>query len=156
MNPYFVGVVVPLIISLIYRNSKGNKKQGLPADVGGESGYALRNFRSVTPLVTAWEGVLTLAQLFEESCMKYPQRRLIGTRTLVSKETEVIEGRSFEKLHLGEYEWLTFERTFEAVCNFSSGLAYLGINKEERVAIFSDTRGEWLIAAQVSFLFSLL
>uniref|UniRef100_A0A7N0UPA7 AMP-dependent synthetase/ligase domain-containing protein n=1 Tax=Kalanchoe fedtschenkoi TaxID=63787 RepID=A0A7N0UPA7_KALFE len=151
MNPYFVGVIVPLVISLLYRNSKINKKQGLPADVGGEPGFALRNFRSKTPLITAWEGVSTLAQLFEESCNNYPQRRLIGTRKLISKEIEVIDGRSFEKLHLGEYEWLTFEQTFEAVCNFSSGLAQLGHRKEERVAIFSDTRGEWLIAAQGCF-----
>ncbi|CAM8938551.1 unnamed protein product [Rhodiola kirilowii] len=151
MNPYFVGVVVPLIVSFLYRNSKSNKKQGLPADVGGESGYALRNFRSETPLVTAWEGVSTLAQLFEESCMKYPERRLIGTRKLISKETEITDGRSFEKVHLGEYEWLTFQQTFEAVHNFSSGLAQLGLHKEERVAIFSDTRGEWFIAAQGCF-----
>lgn len=36
------------------------------------------------------------------------------------------DGRSIEKLHLGDYEWLTYGRAFEAVCNFASGLAQLG------------------------------
>ncbi|KAF5442522.1 hypothetical protein F2P56_035170 [Juglans regia] len=73
-------------------------------------------------------------------------------RELISREVEVTEeGRSFEKLHLGDYEWLTYGRAFEAVCNFASGLAQLGHRKEERAAIFADTREEWFIALQGCF-----
>lgn len=63
------------------------------------------------------------------------------------------DGRSFEKLHLGEYEWLTYGKTLEAVCSFASGLAQLGHKRGERVAIFADTREEWFIALQVLILF---
>ena len=153
MNPYIVGILVPLVIALLYKNSKSTKKRGVPVDVGGEPGYAIRNARFQTLLETAWEGVSTLAQLFEMACKKHGHKHLLGTRKLISKDTEVsADGRSFEKLHLGEYEWLTYGQVFEKVCNFASGLAHLGTRSEERVAIFADTRAEWFIALQVLIL----
>ncbi|KAJ6735812.1 LONG-CHAIN-FATTY-ACID--COA LIGASE [Salix viminalis] len=152
MNPYIVGILVPLVIAFLYKNSKSTKKRGVPVDVGGEPGYAIRNARFPTLLETAWEGVSTLAQLFEMACKKHGHKHLLGTRKLISKDTEVsADGRSFEKLHLGEYEWLTYGQVFEKVCNFASGLAHLGTRSEERVAIFADTRAEWFIALQGCF-----
>lgn len=62
-------------------------------------------------------------------------------------------GRSSEKLHLGEYEWMTYRKTFEAICSFSSGLAQLGHKRGERAAIFAEAREEWFRALQVSNLF---
>lgn len=150
MSPYVVGVLVPLVFTLIIRNTKRGKKRGLPIDVGGEPGYAIRNGRFTSPVTTAWKGVSTLAELFEKSCEEHRDKPLLGTRKLLAKETEVTEdGRSFEKVHLGEYEWLTYGKTFETVCSFASGLAQLGHSRNERAAIFADTREEWYIAMQV-------
>ncbi|PKI53171.1 long chain acyl-CoA synthetase 9, chloroplastic [Punica granatum] len=152
MNAYIVSVLVPLVFTLILRNSKKEKKRGLPVVVGGEPGYAIRNLRFTTPVTTAWEGISTLAELFEQACKQHPNRPLLGTRKLISRETEVSpDGRSFEKLHLGEYGWLTYRKTFEAVCNFASGLAQLGHKRGERAAIYADTREEWFIALQGCF-----
>ncbi|KAI8002402.1 hypothetical protein LOK49_LG08G01602 [Camellia lanceoleosa] len=152
MSPYLVGVLVPLVFTLLIRNSKNEKKRGLPVDVGGEPGYAIRNYRFTSPVITAWEGISTLAELFEQSCKQHRNKRLLGTRRLIARETEKSEdGRSFEKLHLGDYEWLSYGQVFEAVCNFASGLTQLGHNREERVAIFADTREEWFIALQGCF-----
>ncbi|KAE8077452.1 hypothetical protein FH972_016014 [Carpinus fangiana] len=152
MSAYIVGVLVPLVVTLILRNSKNSRKRGLPVDVGGEPGYAVRNRRFTSPVQTAWEGISTLAELFEHSCRKYRDKHFLGTRKLISREFEVSEGgKSFEKLHLGDYEWLTYGRTFEAVCNFASGLTQIGHKREERVAIFADTREEWFIALQGCF-----
>ncbi|XP_028089154.1 long chain acyl-CoA synthetase 9, chloroplastic [Camellia sinensis] len=152
MSPYLVGVLVPLVFTLLIRNSKNEKKRGLPVDVGGEPGYAIRNYRFTSPVITAWEGISTLAELFEQSCKQHRNKRLLGTRRLIARETEKSEdGRSFEKLHLGDYEWLSYGQVFEAVCNFASGLTQLGNNREERVAIFADTREEWFIALQGCF-----
>ncbi|XP_062146933.1 long chain acyl-CoA synthetase 9, chloroplastic isoform X2 [Alnus glutinosa] len=149
MSAYIVGVLVPLVVTLILRNSKNSRKRGLVVDVGGEPGYAVRNPRFTSPVQTAWEGISTLAELFEQSCRKHRDKHFLGTRKLISREIEVAEdGRSFEKLHLGDYEWLTFGRAFEAVCNFASGLTQIGHKSEERVAIFADTREEWFIALQ--------
>ncbi|KAL8482167.1 hypothetical protein ACS0TY_028358 [Phlomoides rotata] len=127
------------------------KRRGLPADVGGEPGYAIRNSRFTSPVESAWDGVTTLAELFELSCKRFSKRRLLGTRKLISKQVEISDGRSFEKLHLGDYEWLSYTQTFEAACNFASGLVRLGHQKGERAAIFADTREEWFIALQGCF-----
>lgn len=154
MTAYIVGVLVPLVFTLLFRNSKNAKKRGVPVDVGGEPGYAIRNHRFTSPVSTAWEGISTLAELFEQSCKEHRDKFLLGTRKLISREVEVSEdGKSFEKLHLGEYEWLTYGQAFEIVSNFASGLAQLGHEKEERVAIFADTREEWFLALQVCHTF---
>jgi len=150
MSAYIVGILVPLVFTLLLRNSKNGKKRGLPADVGGEPGYAIRNFRFTSPVTTAWEGISTLADLFEQSCKQFQNKRFLGTRRLISREMEKAEdGRSFEKLHLGNYEWLSYGEVFEVVCNFASGLAQVGHRREERAAIFADTREEWFVALQV-------
>ncbi|XWS15129.1 hypothetical protein CRYUN_Cryun35bG0067400 [Craigia yunnanensis] len=151
MNGYIVGALVPIVFTLLLRNSKV-KKRGLPVDVAGEPGYAIRNSQFPSPVETAWGGITTLTELFEQACKQHYDKRFLGTRKLISREVEVTEdGRSFEKLHLGEYEWLTYGKSFEAVCNFASGLVQLGHKKEERVAIFADTREEWFIALQACF-----
>lgn len=150
MSAYIVGVLVPIVVTLFFRNTKRAKRRGLPVDAGGDPGFAVRNSKHAAPVESAWEGIFTLAELFEYSCKQHQDRRLLGTRKLISKETEVTkDGRSFEKVHLGDYEWLTYGQAFEAVCSFASGLVQLGHKKGERAAIFADTREEWFIALQV-------
>lgn len=152
MSGYIVGALVPIVFTILLRNSKKEKKRGVPVDVGGEPGYAIRNSRFTSPVETAWEGVSTLAELFEQACKQHYDKCLLGTRKLISREVKVTEdGRSFEMLHLGDYEWLTYGKAFEAVCSFASGLVQLGHGKGERVAIFADTREEWFIALQACF-----
>nr|XP_025665619.1 long chain acyl-CoA synthetase 9, chloroplastic isoform X2 [Arachis hypogaea] len=158
MTPYIAGVVVPLLVTLLVRNASGGggggrrKRRAVPADVGGEKGLAVRNRRFESLVETSWEGAATLAELFEMTCRRHAERLLLGTRRLVSREVVTSEdGRTFEKLHLGDYEWLTYAKTFEAVCGFASGLATLGHVREERAAIFADTREEWFIALQGCF-----
>ncbi|KAG6591890.1 Long chain acyl-CoA synthetase 9, chloroplastic, partial [Cucurbita argyrosperma subsp. argyrosperma] len=152
MSAYIVGALLPIVVTLVLRHSKKAKKRGLPVDAGGDPGFAVRNITYTSPVETAWEGVLTLAELFEYSCKQHQDRRLLGTRKLISIETEVTaDGRSFDKVHLGDYEWLTYGQAFEAVCSFASGLVQIGHNKGERAAIFADTREEWFIALQGCF-----
>lgn len=150
MSAYIVGVLAPLLLTLALRNTKKGKNRGLPAEVSGEPGYAIRNYRFTTPVETAWAGIKTLADLFEQACNQHRDKNLLGTRKVISKEKEVSpDGRSFEKLHLGDYEWMSYSQVFQAVCSFSSGLVQVGHKTGERVAIFADTREEWFIALQV-------
>ncbi|XP_068313148.1 long chain acyl-CoA synthetase 9, chloroplastic-like [Pyrus communis] len=152
MDPYMVGVLVPLLLTIMIQKSMRAKQRGVPVDVGGEPGYAIRNHRFAAPVATLWKGVTTLAELFEQSSKRFLEKRLLGTRALIAREVEVSkDGRSFEKLHLGDYEWLTYGKAFEVACNFASGLAQLGHNREEKVAIFADTRKEWFLALQGCF-----
>nr|GEX46845.1 long chain acyl-CoA synthetase 9, chloroplastic-like [Tanacetum cinerariifolium] len=151
MSAYIVGVLAPLLLTLALRSKKG-KTRGLLADVGGEPGYAIRNYRFTSPVETAWEGIKTLADLFEQACKQHGDKNLLGTRKIISKETEVHQdGRSFEKLHLGEYEWKNYGQVFQVVCNVASGLVQVGHKSGERVAIFADTREEWFVALQACF-----
>uniref|UniRef100_A0A7N0TBT4 AMP-dependent synthetase/ligase domain-containing protein n=1 Tax=Kalanchoe fedtschenkoi TaxID=63787 RepID=A0A7N0TBT4_KALFE len=127
------------------------KQRGVPADVGGEPGFAIRNARSAELIQVPWEGSTTMANLFGQSCKKYSSNKFLGTRKIISREFLAgSDGREFEKLHLGEYEWETWQ-TLERACNFASGLVRFGHQSDSRVAIFSDTRAEWLIAFQGCF-----
>lgn len=147
-----MGVLAPLVLTLALRNSRKGKIRGVGADVEGEAGYAIRNYRFTSPVETAWEGIKTLAELFEQACKEHGDKNLLGTRKLISRETQVhADGRSFEKLHLGDYEWMSYAHVFQVVCNFSSGLVQVGHRPGERVAIFADTREEWFIALQACF-----
>ncbi|CAA6668368.1 unnamed protein product [Spirodela intermedia] len=138
MNPYFIGLVVPVVFTFMLRKNKDAKRRGLPVDVGGEPGYAIRNYRFTSPVETAWEGISTLL-----NCLR---------NHLISRETEVTtDGRSFEKLHLGIYQWVSYGQTFEDVSSFASGLVGLGHGQGERAAIFADTRAEWFISLQACF-----
>ncbi|CAF2179456.1 long chain acyl-CoA synthetase 9, chloroplastic-like [Brassica napus] len=153
MIPYAAGVIVPLALTLLVRNAKKDKKRGVVVDdVGGEPGHTVRNHRFKDPVSSHWEDISTLPELFEISCKSHSERFFLGTRRLIAREVETSEdGKVFEKLHLGDYEWKTFGETLDAVCSFASGLVQIGHKSEERVAIFADTREEWFIALQGCF-----
>ncbi|WVY93338.1 hypothetical protein V8G54_032426 [Vigna mungo] len=134
--------------SMVMRNDHG----GVTVEVGGEEGYAVRNARKKELVEVPWQGAPTMAHLFEQSCEKYNHNPFLGTRKLLQKEfVPSSDGRRFEKVHLGDYEWKTYGEVFACVCNFASGIIKLGHSVDSRVAIFSDTRAEWLIALQGCF-----
>lgn len=148
-----VGILIPVLCSTIFMGKKRGKQRGVPVEVGGEAGYAVRNARSTELIEVPWKGATTMAALFEQACKKYSQNRFLGTRKLINREfVTSSDGRRFEKLHLGDYEWQTYGEVFDRACNFASGLLQLGHNVDSRVAIFSETRADWFIAFQVAFL----
>ncbi|KAL8150572.1 hypothetical protein V2J09_020380 [Rumex salicifolius] len=152
MNPYYVGILVPVVYTLLVRNKKPRKRRGIRIDVVGEPGCAIRNARFPSLIESAWEEISTLADLIEWSCNQYKNEPFLGTRKVISKENESTQdGRSLEKLHLGEYEWLTYGKVFQDICDFSSGLVQLGHSRNERAAIFADSREEWFIALHGCF-----
>ena len=121
--------------------------------MGGEEGYGMRNARETELIEVPWKGATTMAAMFEQSCKKHPQNRFLGTRKTISRELiEAGDGRKFEKLHLGDYEWQTYGQVFDRASNFASGLLNLGHNVDTRVALFAETRAEWQIAFQVAYL----
>ncbi|OIW01939.1 hypothetical protein TanjilG_25095 [Lupinus angustifolius] len=147
-----IGILFPVLFSALFLGKKRRKVRGVPVDVGGEAGYAIRNARKPELAEVPWEGATTMAHLFEQSCKKYTHNRFLGTRKQIGKElVTASDGRKFEKVHLGDYEWETYEEVFTRVSNFASGLIKLGHNIDRHVAIFSDTRAEWLISLQGCF-----
>lgn len=145
-----LAVVTPVLLSMMF--GKKTKQRAVRADVGGEEGFAMRNSRFSSLVEVPWEGATTMSALFEMASKKYSRQRCLGTRKLIKREfMESSDGRKFEKLHLGEYEWDTYAEAFNRACNFASGLIKMGHDLDSHAAIFSDTRAEWIIAAQGCF-----
>jgi long-chain acyl-CoA synthetase len=143
-----LAIAIPVLLSSIF--GKKPKTRAVQADVGSEPGFAMRNSRFSSLIQVPWEGATTLAALFEMASKKYSRQRCLGTRRLINREfVEAPDGRKFEKLHLGDYEWDTDAEAFNRVCNFASGLIKMGHKLDSHAAIFSDTRAEWIVAAQV-------
>ncbi|KAK2986447.1 hypothetical protein RJ640_011885 [Escallonia rubra] len=144
-----VALLIPLLLSTIFLGKKKMKQRGVQVQVGGEAGLAMRSAKSARLIEVPWEGATTMAALFEQACRKHSRQRFLGTRKLISKEfVTASDGRKFEKLHFGDYQWETYGQVFDRACNFASGLIKLGHDVDTRAAIFSETRAEWLIAFQ--------
>lgn len=146
-----IGILFPVLFSVLFLGKKRGKIRGVPVEVGGEAGYAVRNAKRSQLVEVPWKGAPTMAHLFEQACNKYTHNKFLGTRELIGKEfVTSSDGRKFEKVHLGDYKWETYGEVFARLSSFASGLLKLGHNIDSRVAIFSDTRAEWLIALQVN------
>ncbi|KAH7332273.1 hypothetical protein KP509_20G079200 [Ceratopteris richardii] len=152
MAPVFLGILLPVALGLVMKSRSDNKKRGVLVEAGGEPGITMRNQRFLKLLETPWEGANTLADLFEQACKMHATQKFLGTRELLKKELEpTSDGRTFEKVTLGRYVWLSYGEAFEQACYFASGIVALGHQKGERCAIFSETRADWIIALQGCF-----
>ncbi|XP_020485343.2 long-chain-fatty-acid--CoA ligase 4 [Labrus bergylta] len=94
----------------------------------------------------------TLDKLFDHAVQRFGQGHCLGTRDILSEENEVQpSGKVFKKLILGEYRWFSYDEMDCAVSQFGSGLAALGQQPKSSIAIFCETRAEWMITAQACF-----
>ncbi|GAB4859315.1 hypothetical protein Ancab_010777 [Ancistrocladus abbreviatus] len=142
-------VIVGVLIPLVVLSKKKVKQRGFPVEVGGEAGLTVRNGKFKELVEVPWEGATTVVALFEQACKRYEHKQFLGTRKVISKDVITAnDGRKFEKLHLGEYQWETYGEAFDRACNFASGLVKFGHEADSRAAIFSETRAEWIIALQ--------
>uniref|UniRef100_A0AAY5K0C9 long-chain-fatty-acid--CoA ligase n=1 Tax=Esox lucius TaxID=8010 RepID=A0AAY5K0C9_ESOLU len=100
-------------------------------------------------------GVDTLDKVMEHGAARFPRRDCLGTREVLSEEDELQpNGKVFKKVILGEYKWMSYEETYQAAVHFGSGLAALGQKPQCNIAIFCETRAEWMIAAQAGFIYN--
>ena len=82
----------------------------------------------------------------------YPYRKCLGTREIIKEEDEMqSNGRVFKKFVCGEYNWLTYAEVDARARAFGRGLAALGQQLKENIVLFSETKAEWMIAAQGCF-----
>ncbi|XP_061835657.1 long-chain-fatty-acid--CoA ligase 3b [Nerophis lumbriciformis] len=124
--------------------------------VSGHPAGPYRAINSQEKLV-AWlhPGVDTLDKMFAYAAKRFPQRDCLGTREVLSEEDELQpNGKVFKKVILGNYNWLSYEETYQAARTFGSGLASLGQRPKCKIAIFCETRAEWIVAAQACFMYN--
>uniref|UniRef100_A0A8C6TNK4 long-chain-fatty-acid--CoA ligase n=1 Tax=Neogobius melanostomus TaxID=47308 RepID=A0A8C6TNK4_9GOBI len=99
-----------------------------------------------------FSGKDTLDKLFDYAVQRFGPAHCLGTRDVLSEEDEVQPtGKLFKKVILGEYKWLSYNEMDTIVSEFGSGLAALGQQPKSCVAIFCETRAEWMITAQSCF-----
>ncbi|XP_051933443.1 long-chain-fatty-acid--CoA ligase 4 isoform X2 [Hippocampus zosterae] len=94
----------------------------------------------------------TLDKLFTFAVERFGDSPCLGTREVLSEENEIQpNGKVFKKLILGDYKWLSYNQIDSLVSQFGSGLAALGQQPKSTIAIFCETRAEWMITAQTCF-----
>ncbi|XP_063061074.1 long-chain-fatty-acid--CoA ligase 3a [Engraulis encrasicolus] len=104
---------------------------------------------------TITPGMHTLEQVLESSVRRFPSRHCLGTRELLREEDEEqSNGKVFKKVILGQYRWRTYEETYRSATQLGAGLLLLGQRPRCNIAIFCETRAEWIISAQACFLYN--
>ncbi|XP_037315651.1 long-chain-fatty-acid--CoA ligase 4 [Pungitius pungitius] len=94
----------------------------------------------------------TLDKLFKHAVQRFGSANCLGTREVLCEENEIQPtGKVFKKLILGDYRWLSYNEVDRIVDHFGSGLAALGQQPKSNIAIFCETRAEWMITAQTCF-----
>ncbi|CAL4129031.1 unnamed protein product [Meganyctiphanes norvegica] len=92
-------------------------------------------------------GILTLPEVFEFNSKMWPEENCMGTRELLSRKREEVDGRLIEKQELGKLCFRTYQQVQDAIVATGRGVRAMGIKPLDRVILFAETRAEWLIAA---------
>ena len=83
---------------------------------------------------------------------KYGDRECIGTREILGEEDEVqSSGKVFKKLALGDYKWISYNQLSSMAESFGRGLRLLGQEPGTSIAIYAETRAEWMMSCLGAF-----
>lgn len=98
------------------------------------------------------DNVETLDKVWKNSVAKYDNKLCLGTRQVFGVEEECqFDGKVFKKLNLGPYEWMSYHEAYQTSTNFGRGLRYLNQEPRTPIAIYAETRAEWILAALGAF-----
>lgn len=90
---------------------------------------------------TIWESITVAAK-------RHGARKACGWRNVLTREMEPAGDKSFEKLTLGPYNWLTYGQFYAKIEAFGSALvAETGLKPGDPIVIFADTQKDWMLAA---------
>ncbi|XP_046883518.1 long-chain-fatty-acid--CoA ligase 3b [Hypomesus transpacificus] len=168
MNPLLLQVfrsvawvysVITFLPWYLFSGAGDNLERARRTKARSVSGHPAGPWRSVDSLrglsAGMQDGVRTLDKVFEFAARRFPRRDCLGTREVLSEEDELQpNGKVFKKVILGEYNWLSYEEAYQAAVCFGSGLASLGQKPQRNVAIFCETRAEWIVTAQACFMYN--
>ncbi|XP_041850751.1 long-chain-fatty-acid--CoA ligase 3a [Melanotaenia boesemani] len=140
----------------VYGSEEERARRAKACSVLGHPEGPYRAVRATKRLVTSLHpGVDTLDKMFEYAARRFPHRDCLGTREVISEEDErQSNGKVFKKVVLGEYRWLSYKEAHTAATQLGSGLTSLGQRPKTNIAIFCETRAEWLISAQACFIYN--
>ncbi|KAF2349394.1 AMP-dependent synthetase/ligase [Trinorchestia longiramus] len=140
----------------LYSYTPNDKKSmSIPRGVKDSNGFLVKALPSGKP----WPLMSGLAPLFKESkvdtlpgALKYSanlrgNKECMATRQVLQRHREEKDGKTFEKLTLGDYTWLTYREVEMAAESVRCFLSNMDFEAGNRIAIFAETRAEWFIAA---------
>lgn len=108
--------------------------------------------RPPTPEPESLRGLQTLDEVARKAIRSYPKQPVLGTRPVLGRTEEVQpNGKVFQKVILGDYEWLTYEEADRKIDLIARGLLAVGARPHEYLAILAETRVEWMLTAQACF-----
>ncbi|XP_063595799.1 uncharacterized protein LOC134772691 [Penaeus indicus] len=110
------------------------------ADPGNPNGLRLKEELQAA-------NVTTVPAIVEHAAKKLGNKPCLGTRQLLARKRFVADGKEMEKLHLGEYSFLTYREVQDMVVSFSQGLAKIGTGIEEIVASLRETEVSVIITS---------
>jgi len=94
----------------------------------------------------------TVKKALDYSAKKHGEKRCLGTRQVLGDQEEAQpNGKVFKKLHLGDYRWISFNQVHTTSTHFGRGLRELGQQPQSPIAIYAETRSEWIMAAFGAF-----
>eukprot|EP00088_Acartia_fossae_P000522 TRINITY_DN10218_c0_g1_i10.p1 TRINITY_DN10218_c0_g1~~TRINITY_DN10218_c0_g1_i10.p1 ORF type:complete len:712 (-),score=107.37 TRINITY_DN10218_c0_g1_i10:1218-3353(-) len=94
----------------------------------------------------------TVTKAFDYSVRKHGAKQCLGTREVLAEEDEVQKnGKVFKKLSLGTYRWISYNEAHSISKEFGRGLRELGQQPRNPIAIYAETRAEWIISAFGAF-----
>ncbi|KAG5442433.1 Long-chain-fatty-acid--CoA ligase 4 [Clonorchis sinensis] len=136
-------------------NEEESRTLALPT-VEGDPSSPWRAVESMQGLATtALPGCRDLVSIWLRTVKLWPDLPAFGTRAVLGTDYRTTpDGRRMIELILGEYSWETFGDAERRVSRISAGLySMLASETHSRrpIAIFSETRAEWLFAAQAAF-----
>lgn len=136
-------------------NEEESRTLALPVRDGDPSS-PWRAIEAMDGLVTsALPGCKSTVDMWLRTVKLWPDLPAFGTRAVLATDYRTTpDGRRMIELTLGEYSWETFGDAERRVSHLAAGLySMLGpvTENSQPIAIFSETRAEWLYAAQCAF-----
>lgn len=155
----WVYTVITYIPSYFFSAAGSNLERARRIKARSVSGHPSGPYRAINSegklVLMLHHGVDTLDKMFEFAAARFSQRDCLGTREVLSEEDELQpNGKVFKKVILGNYNWLSYKEAHHAAKCFGSGLSALGQRPQCNIAIFCETRAEWIVAAQACFMYN--
>ncbi|TRY71515.1 hypothetical protein TCAL_00221 [Tigriopus californicus] len=97
-------------------------------------------------------GIRTMLECFEFAVASHSHKRMVGTRKLIREtDEEQPNGKMFKKWEMGDYEWKSYVEVDQISSQFGKGLREMGLRPRDNIAIFAETKAEWLMCAMGCF-----
>jgi len=96
--------------------------------------------------------VNTVFKAWKYSAQKNGDGNCFGTREVFGEEDEQQKnGKIFKKLSLGDYKWISYQEAYATSLKFGRGLRKLGLKPGDKLAIYAETRQEWITSTFGAF-----